>query len=264
MVEIDVFVFQTSPQALDEHIVQSTSSSVHADLDVCLEEMLEKHLARELRSLIGVEDRRRPATERLGKHAGTEASVLGVGDVPSQDVATEPIDDRSAVHEAPLHRDVGDVRAPDMVRFGNRNVPEQVRVNRVIGRWIAQFWSWIDGLDAHQTHEPGNALVIDLEPVLTHRYRDPPHAKERTGGVLPVDRVHECERRTICRHGRVVQARTRQAQQVTLPEDGQALVLEIDAPTTRPQRQRQSFFFRKSRSTFRRPISSYSRAIVAS
>jgi len=167
--------------------------------------MFEKRIARELRSLIGVEDARLPTTQGLGEHTSAEVGILRVGDIPGQDKTTEPVDDRDTVHEASLHRNVGDVSAPHMVRLCDGHVPQQVRIDLMIWRWFAHFWACVDGLDAHLMHQPCYSFVINTEPLLSHRYGDSSHAVEGMRRVLSVDRMHQSERRTIRKDRHIVQ-----------------------------------------------------------
>ena len=55
VLDVDLFVFDTSPQTLNKNIVQSAPCTVHADADACVFQDLCKVFARELTSLIAVE-----------------------------------------------------------------------------------------------------------------------------------------------------------------------------------------------------------------
>ena len=54
--DVDVFVFDASPEPLNEDVVQRPASPVHADGDLALFENPSERIARELRTLICVED----------------------------------------------------------------------------------------------------------------------------------------------------------------------------------------------------------------
>ena len=56
-----------------------------------------------------------------------EACVQRVRQTPGQDEPARPVHDRHQVKEAALHRDVGDVGAPDMVRPLDCQTPQQIR-----------------------------------------------------------------------------------------------------------------------------------------
>ena len=58
-VQVDMLVLDTLPQPLDEHVVHPSALAVHADLHVVILEHLGELDARELASLVGVEDLRR-------------------------------------------------------------------------------------------------------------------------------------------------------------------------------------------------------------
>ena len=90
--------------------------------------------AGELAALVGVEDLRRAIRgQGLIQRVRAEARVQRVRQPPSQHVAARPVHDRHQVEEAAPHRDVGDVGAPDMVRPLDPQIPQQIRVNPVLG-----------------------------------------------------------------------------------------------------------------------------------
>jgi len=56
ILDIDVFVFDGSPQPLDENIVQRAAAAIHADQDILGFQSTGESVAGELSSLIAVED----------------------------------------------------------------------------------------------------------------------------------------------------------------------------------------------------------------
>src|SRR6266498_4172478 len=55
-IEEDAFIFQRSPQPLDEDIVHPAATAVHRDANVGIPQSVRERKARELRALIRVED----------------------------------------------------------------------------------------------------------------------------------------------------------------------------------------------------------------
>ena len=56
VLEIDVFVFHAAPQAFDEDVIQRATATIHTDGDLILHEQRREVVARELSSLVRVED----------------------------------------------------------------------------------------------------------------------------------------------------------------------------------------------------------------
>ena len=54
--EIDLLVFDSSPESFDHHVVDRAAFAIHADGDIVGLECSSKFAASELRTLIGVED----------------------------------------------------------------------------------------------------------------------------------------------------------------------------------------------------------------
>ena len=59
--QVDVFIFEASPQTLNSDIVQCPPCSVHTDLNVVISKHLEKHIGGKLAPLIRVEYGRTPS-----------------------------------------------------------------------------------------------------------------------------------------------------------------------------------------------------------
>jgi len=118
-VQIDMLVLHAPPQSLDEHVVHPSALAVHADLHVVILEHLGELDAGELASLVGVEDLRWAV---LGERF--DAEIRGHADRHSvrQNLARRPIQDRHQEDESALHRDIGNVGRPDLVRTVDRPI----------------------------------------------------------------------------------------------------------------------------------------------
>ena len=115
-VQIDLLVFEALPESFDEHVVPPTPFSVHADLDAVVRQEPRELLAGELAPLIGVEDLGAAILRnRLPHGLETEVRRQRIGEPPGQHPATRPIQDGEEIHEAPAHRNVGDIRCPDVI-----------------------------------------------------------------------------------------------------------------------------------------------------
>src|SRR6266478_2844267 len=72
--------------------------------------------------------------ERLDAEVGTER----VRQPPRQHCTTVPVHDRDQIQETLGHRDIGDVRAPNLVDPFDRQPTEQIGIDLVRGRWLAR------------------------------------------------------------------------------------------------------------------------------
>ena len=124
-VQIDVVVFERAPQALDEHVVDGSSHPVHRDPDAGVEQDAGERFGRELRALIGVEDLGRAVeSEGFGERRHAEVARHGVRHPPGEHLSRVPVHDGDEVEEPLLERDVGDVRAPHVVRVIDGETPQ--------------------------------------------------------------------------------------------------------------------------------------------
>ena len=79
ILQVDLFIFYRPPQPLDKDIVHGPPTAVHADPDAPLLQDAGPVFARELRSLIGVEDLRAADPERFLQGFDAEPHVERVG-----------------------------------------------------------------------------------------------------------------------------------------------------------------------------------------
>src|SRR5262245_30374029 len=98
--DVDVFVFDASPEPLNEDVVQRSASTIHADGDLALFENPGECAAGALRPLIRVEDLRLYQLHGLIQRAHTELALHRRRDFPTEHVARVPVDDRDQVNEA--------------------------------------------------------------------------------------------------------------------------------------------------------------------
>src|SRR5271154_452035 len=78
-IEVDTFVFQRSPQPLDEDVVHPAATTIHRDPDVGILQGGGERKAGELRALIGVEDLRpAEAGDRLLQCRDAEVGIYRV------------------------------------------------------------------------------------------------------------------------------------------------------------------------------------------
>ncbi len=82
VLEVDVLVFEATPQAFDEDIVQSSATSIHTDADGGSFKTGRELIGGELRTLVGIENGRVPLAERLLECIQTEVTIQRVGELP--------------------------------------------------------------------------------------------------------------------------------------------------------------------------------------
>ena len=156
-VHIDLLVFNALPQSLDEHVVSPTPFSVHADLDAVAGEPLGELLAGKLASLIGIEDFWRAiAAHGVLHRVQREISRERGGESPGQHPATGPVKNREERDEAPCHRNVGDIRRPDVIGTTDRQIAEEIRIDGVGRMSLTEARLAIQGLKTHAVHQRGH------------------------------------------------------------------------------------------------------------
>lgn len=112
--EVNILIFHTPPEPLDEDIVQRSAS--HTDFDLLAFEYIGKDYAGELDALIRVEGLRFPVVlQGFFQTIHTEAGIQAVANPPTQHLAAVPIDDRHQIGELTRQPHIGDIGAPHLI-----------------------------------------------------------------------------------------------------------------------------------------------------
>ena len=150
--QINVFVFQRSPEPFDEDVVEGSATTIHADLNPACKQSFCVRTACELNTLICVEDLRDALFKSLIQSRQTELHVHAVGQSPAQNVAAVPVHDSHQIQESSTQRKIRDVAAPNLVGTINDNVSQQIRIHLVA--WVAFGGGWTrsNPFQAHQSH----------------------------------------------------------------------------------------------------------------
>ena len=195
-VHIDLLVFNALPESLDEHVVPPTPFSVHADLDAVVRQEACELLAGELAPLVGIEDGWGAMLgDGLLHRVEAEIGRERIGEPPRQHPATRPVQDRKQIHEAPRHREVGDIGGPDMIGSRDHQVTQEIGVN-LMGRMPpAERRLPIQGLKAHAAHQGGHMPPPHRVPLVPQEITQHAGAGKRILQMEFVDPPHQCQRR---------------------------------------------------------------------
>ena len=197
LTQVHRLVLQRAPQPFDEHVVQTAPTAIHrAPYPARFQHPGEGHTG-ELAALIGVEDLRNAATfQRICQRLRAEAGVQRVTQPPGQHPPARPVHHRHQVKEPTLHRNVGDVRAPRLIRALDRNSSQQIGIHAVLRVRYGGPRFAVDRLQPQQTHQPPHPLPTyrhSLARQVTHHLTA---AVERVIQVQLVDPAHQ--RQGVC------------------------------------------------------------------
>ena len=189
--QVDLLVFDCSPQPLDEKIVIVAAFPIHADPDVMFRQYLGESLCGKLAALIGIEYLRLASLESIFEDLDTEVCLKGVGEPPGEHAATVPVEDGHQVQKSPFHRDIRDVRRPDLVRPGDIHAAEQVGIDFVPRHRLTRPGPPVDGPQPHQAHQTPHPLAIDLISLVFEPDGHLARPVKRRQQILAVDQLHE-------------------------------------------------------------------------
>ena len=85
--EINILILHTPPQSFHKDVVETSSPSIHADVDVVCFEDVDIVCRSELCALIRIVDLRRGVRERARERANTERDVQSIRQFPGKNIA---------------------------------------------------------------------------------------------------------------------------------------------------------------------------------
>ena len=129
-------------------------------------------------------------TYRLFKYFFAPYGIHAVGDRPTDDIPTVQINDRRQVHEAFLHRNIGDIDSPDLIGLGDIQTQKWVRIYFLgLVPWRSMF-SGHDSLQAHAVVVPAFHPVF-TDPVFLFPCQPSVHARSCLKGGMEVMFIHQ-------------------------------------------------------------------------
>lgn len=221
-VQVDPFVLQRLPEALDEHVVAPSPFAIHTELAALGFDRLDEIGGRELAALIGVDDLRPSVTgESLFEYIYGMTRFQRNGDFGSQHLTTDPVNDAGQVDKAFGHRDIGRIQRPDLVGFPDGDAAQEIRVDRMPRMLLASARLAEQGFNAHAFHEVAYPIPADMGVTQSvDLVTQLPGTHEGMLQVQAVDVTHEFQILRADRPRQVIDAAAANARQLGLLLDG--------------------------------------------
>lgn len=213
LVEVHLLVFNGAPQAFGKHVVQCSSASIHADAHTSYR--YERGVLRtgKVAALIAIQNLGCGLCQRVLDGPRHERLGQGLIELPTYHIAGVPIQYGDQIEPAVLQANIGDVDAPNVVRMGGCDIPQQVRIDRLLMDTLAEVRSWRNCLEAHLAHMPRHRFMVDQPPFPPELGCDATHAVERPAGVDRINLMFEGDLFCGGRDGSVVQTGAIETQQ---------------------------------------------------
>jgi hypothetical protein len=109
--------------------------------------------------------------------------------ISERGAVSRPRRDRRQIKKAAPHRDVGDIRAPSLVRPVDGQIAQQIRPDSVFGMRHRGPWPLVDGFESHLRHQPTDALAPNdvAQPTQVPRHLSA-NVPRRVEKLLPISR----------------------------------------------------------------------------
>src|SRR5487761_119197 len=240
--QVNFLIFQRAPQPLDKNVVQTSAPPVHTDPDLAHFQLAPEGFTGELRPLVRVEDFRLTPPQCPPQRPQAESLFHRQRQRPAQHIPAEPIHHRHQVHKPAGHRNVGDIRAPDLVGSLHLQSPQQVRVDFMRLRAPAQPRLGIDGFQAHHRHQPPHPLPVHPPTLAPQPCHHPPASVKRPPRVLLVQKPHQPPILFALRLRPIIQARPADPQQRALTPHAEVGMSSLHPPAAILTRRDPLFF----------------------
>lgn len=220
--KVNILIFYRLPKALNPDVVLAAASTVHADPHLWMScAGLFPFFAGVLAPLVRIENLRLSVSGNcVLNHLNAACRVKSVVEAPAHDEPAINIYYGYQIHEAPTHRNIGDIRAPHLVRVVYYQAPEQVwfHIHRLAED--AQRTLAVYRLNPHQPHKAAHSPVSDLVANLLQVIR---HADHSLRWILKMLLVH------LRHHPKVLLALALRLVVMRRPAESQNLALLADA-----------------------------------
>lgn len=230
LLEIDLLVFQGTPETFHKNVIVNPPSAVHADSDATGFQDIGEPAGSELGALVRVEDLRPASLKGIRERFDAEVNLHCYGRSPGDDVTAEPIHDGDKVDETLLHPNIRYVSRPYLIRTINHYPPEQVWILLGPRFGLTQTLLGINSLDPHPVHEPADPLTVHYMTLTAQPGRHASRAIEWRPSKLPVDQTHENLIPAVIPPGPIIQAGSGQPQKLTLPGNRDLRMTKINQP----------------------------------
>jgi hypothetical protein len=191
--EVDLLIFDGSPESLDQDVVAPASLAGHADGDLVRLQHPDELQAGELATLIGIVNLRSAGPgDRFLQRLDAEVGVYRVGEPPGQDLSAVPVHHGHQKQESTTHRQVGDFERPDPIGSIDFQSAQQVRIDLVSRMTLGSVGLPVDRVDAHLLHQGGDLAPPDTrKAVAAQDVTQPSGACKRVAQVQAILRSHE-------------------------------------------------------------------------
>ena len=225
--EVNPFVLHAAPETFNKDVVAPGAAPVHRQLAAFGEHRVGEFGGRELAALIGVDDLGRAvAGEGLLDDLSGVTGLQRDGYLVREHAAAGDIHHGGEVDEAARHRNVGRIQRPHLVRVGDGQPAQQIRINLVPRVRFAGARLRCQRLNTHAMHERG-----DVTPACVNaQFRQLPaqHARphERMLKMQFVQAAHERQISGTGRLRQIINRASADLQQFRLARDGQIVVTD--------------------------------------
>ena len=187
----DIFILDRPPEPFCEDVVHASTSTVHADFCLMLQDEGCQFTACELDALIRVPDVRRCHRECVLERLHTEVRFHGRRQSPGDDISAVPVEDRNEIGEAVFELHVRDVGSPDLIRTGDSKITEEIWVLLMCRIALAQSFLFlrIDGLNSHLAHETADVVTTDECLMILGKFNA--HPAGTVEGTIGIDAINE-------------------------------------------------------------------------
>src|SRR5712675_2921758 len=226
--QIDLLIFDAAPQPLNEHVVPPGPFAIHADGDAVAGKQTGERRARELRTLVGVEDFRPAMTsESILQRLDAEGRLHRDRQPPRQDTTCRSVKHHGEIDKAVRHWNVGDVHGPDLVWTRNLQAAQQIRMDLVTGLGLGGARTAIERLYPHPPHQRLHMPAADLAPLQSQQASQHTRTGEGVFQVQPIELPHDREVGGRYRSRQVIDAAAADLQNFRLL-DVRQIVLAVD------------------------------------
>ena len=195
-IQIDIFLLDSTPETFYPNIVFTSASTVHTDTDMMLFQATYPIFTGILTALIGIYYFRCTMSgDTLFKKSDTIACREIITQSPADYESTIDIYNGMQIHKPTSHRDIRDIRTPNLVRAFRLNVSKQVWIYILRLTALREAFLRVYTFHTHDFHQTPDVLMIYLQPLKVEDIHKCPHASCR---MLQQKSIHLFHQIHVC------------------------------------------------------------------
>ena len=186
--KINLVILESAEPSLNHDIICPAALAIHALPDPLFFKKDSVFITGKLWTLITVDNFRFCDLECFIYSVHDRSGIQCIIEIPGNDIAAVPVDNRRQVDEPMFHRNIGDIDTPGLVRSVDYRILEQIWHDMRIMRSLGKVHLGIDRVNGHFCHVTASLFPAD---VISAAFKLRGHLPGAPGRIVSVQTIYD-------------------------------------------------------------------------